>query len=63
MPKTYLNMSEIGTKIDPGKNILKLLKYIDYYDYLRQTFINQTCYQNLSLEDNYRMCGCRGNNF
>jgi hypothetical protein len=36
---------------------------LDYYDYMRYAFINQTCNQRREDGVSYRMCSCRGNNF
>lgn len=55
-------MSEIGMKISPGKLFFDI-NILDYYDYMRYAFINQTCNKRREDGVSYRMCSCRGNNF
>lgn len=43
--RTYLNLSEIGMKINP-----------DYYDYLNTSFIKQLCNMRDDEHSDYRMC-------
>jgi len=62
--ETYLNMSEIGMKINSGKSLTTSLNlHKAYYEYMNESFINQVCNQRREEGVKYKMCSCRGNNF